>query len=154
MNKGMLNKGYLPIQICAWYYSFGIAALALVVLPGATEPSMWTLKTSALIGLAYGVVMWPIAAFLLTFANANAGPIMVMAFSPVQIVVNMGFQFVFEDTVPKTAQALGAAVVIVGLALFIAATWMLRHRDLETHDALVEDADGLSISHAVGDNVK
>ena len=32
------------------------------------------------------MVLWPVAAFMLTYANAQASPVVVMAFAPLQIV--------------------------------------------------------------------
>ena len=58
-------------------------------------PSIRTVK-SALFSLyplsRYGVALWPVAAYLLTYANDNASPVTVMAFAPLQIVVTIALE--------------------------------------------------------------
>ena len=53
LQKSLLRKGYPPIQLVAWYYSSGVAFLALVVLPNTTK-AMWTLSQTDLVALGYG----------------------------------------------------------------------------------------------------
>ena len=105
------------------YYSYGVVMLALVVLPNAFDAAMWHFEKADFEALGFGLALWPLAAFLLTYANNNASPVTVMAFAPLQIVATMALEYVSTsnktDVTPTLQEGLGAGTVILGLAFFI-----------------------------------
>ena len=121
LQKTLLNKGYSSIEVVAWYYSYGVLLMLLVVLPTATHTRMWALDKSDLIALGYGLLLWPLAAFLLAFSNSNASPVTVMAFAPMQIIATIGLEFLWNKKVPRLFEGLGAGIVVLGLVCFMCA---------------------------------
>jgi len=121
LQKRLLAR-YASLQVVAWYYQYGAAALALVILPTATHSAQWSLNRDDLLALGVGTALWPAAAYLLAFANDHGSPVLVMAFSPLQIVVTVALEYARDGTVPSRAEVAGSAVVCLGLAAFLAGT--------------------------------
>lgn len=145
LQKSLLNKGYQSTQVVAWYYCFGVILLALVVLPTSMNESMWHFSTADLEALGFGLLVWPAAAFLLTFANAHASPVTVMAFAPLQIVAAMGLEFFVgaNKGVPPSSQKLaGAVLVVVGLGSFVTGHWMQENIDARSRHMRAAAQDG------------
>ena len=74
LQKRLLTTGYRSIEVVAWYYFYGIVLMGMVVLPSALEPSLWRFTEADWIALAYGLAVWPLAAFLLAWSNDMATP--------------------------------------------------------------------------------
>ena len=58
LQKNLLNRGYSNIQVVAWYYSYGVAMLALMVLPNALDAAMWHFQTADFEAMGYGLALW------------------------------------------------------------------------------------------------
>jgi drug/metabolite transporter (DMT)-like permease len=119
LQKKLLNR-YPAMQVASWYYSYGTAILVLVVLPSATSAQQWSLGRQDLVALGYAVLLWPSAAFALTYANESATPVTVMIFAPVQIVAATVLEYFFHGVVPTASRVVGSAAVILGLISFVA----------------------------------
>ena len=121
--KRLLTAGYRSIEVVAWYYFYGVVLMGLVVLPNALESSLWRFSEADWIALAYGLAVWPLAAFLLAWSNSMATPVVVMALSPMQIVFTLGIEIALgkrsafgSGGFGSTMQRTGIAAVVVGLA--------------------------------------
>lgn len=121
LQKLLLGKGYSVHQMAAWYYTSGMAVLLLVVVPH-TSSSDWTFNKDDLTALGVAIPVWPLCAFLLTFANEHATPTTVMVFSPAQIVFTFLFDYLLYGQRPSLVELAGAACVVLGLLLFCSAT--------------------------------
>lgn len=126
LQKVALEQNIKPILVAAWYYTYGVLSMTLVILPNSLDARQWTFEGADLTALCYAVAVWPLAAYLLTYANARAGPVMVMAFSPLQIIITSLLDYILESVRPTIAEMGGAGLVIAGLSLFIAGTWIRR----------------------------
>ena len=118
----MLLAQYASLQVVAWYYQYGCAVLGLVILPTATHSAQWAFNGDDALALGVGVLLWPVAAYLLAFANDHGNPVLVMAFAPLQIVATVVLEYARDGTVPTRGETVGAAMVVLGLAAFIAGT--------------------------------
>ena len=139
----------------AWYYFYGVVLMGMVVLPSALEPSLWRFTEADWIALAYGVVAWPLAAFLLAWSNSMATPVTVMALSPMQIVFTLGIEIVWGKRSAfgtggfgSTMQRTGIAAVVMGLASFVAGYAMkngndkeIQKRDVHRSKRLVDEVE-------------
>ena len=85
----LLLAQYASLQVVAWYYQYGSAVLVLVILPTATHSAQWAFNGDDALALGVGVLLWPVAAYLLAFANDHGNPVLVMAFAPLQIVATV-----------------------------------------------------------------
>ena len=121
LQKRLLSR-YASLQVVAWYYSYGWLVLLLVILPTATRRSQWAFNQDDAVALGVGTLLWPVAANLLAFANAHGSPVLVMAFSPLQIVAVVMLEYARDETVPTRAELVGAAVVVLGLVAFLVGT--------------------------------
>jgi drug/metabolite transporter (DMT)-like permease len=119
LQKKMLSS-YPAMQVASWYYSYGTVILVLVVLPSATTADKWALGSQDLIALLYAILLWPSAAFALTYANENASPVTVMIFAPVQIVAATILEYALHGIVPTISRVVGSVFVIAGLISFVA----------------------------------
>jgi hypothetical protein len=60
LQKKLLDKGYSNIQVVAWYYSYGVVLLALVVLPNAMDASMWHFHAADWKAMGFGLALWSV----------------------------------------------------------------------------------------------
>ena len=139
----------------AWYYFYGVVLMGLVVLPNALESSLWRFSEADWIALAYGLAVWPLAAFLLAWSNSMATPVVVMALSPMQIVFTLGIEIALgkrsafgSGGFGSTMQRTGIAAVVVGLAIFVAGYAMksgnekkMQSIDVDRSKRLVDEAE-------------
>jgi drug/metabolite transporter (DMT)-like permease len=123
LQKRLLSK-YPTIKVAAWYYGYGVVVLMMTILPHSTASSQWTFQHADGVALVYAVTLWPTLAFLLTYANANGSPVLVMAFAPLQIVAVSVLDFLIEGNIPSAMQMVASAVVVAGIACFLAGTVM------------------------------
>jgi drug/metabolite transporter (DMT)-like permease len=151
LQKHLLAR-YTAAQVAAWYYLYGVAILALTILPNATTASQWTFKGADLVALLYAVILWPVAAFLLTYANSRGTPVLVMAFAPLQIVAATTLDYMLESVVPTRAQIIASSVVVLGLACFIAGTFS-EPEDTEQNISYEEDNNRTGHDPGLGNSV-
>ena len=132
--------------------------MGMVVLPNALEPSLWRFTEADWIALAYGLAVWPLAAFLLAWSNNMATPVTVMALSPMQIVFTLGIEVALGKRsafgtggFASSMQRTGIAAVVVGLASFVAGYAMkggkdngMLETDLDGAKRLVDEAETLA----------
>ena len=104
--------------MAAWYYVAGLGVLLLVVIPASTDTASWSFNRPAIVALAIAIPIWPVCAFLLTYANENATPTTVTVFAPAQIVFTFLFEFGLRGNAPSRLDLGGATLVVLGLLLF------------------------------------
>lgn len=120
LQKKMLNK-YSPIQVTAWFYSYGVVVLALTIFPHVLYVSLWTFTREDVIALLFSIAVWPLAAFLLTFVNSRSSPVMVMSFGPLQIVAVNILEYFVNGEIPSKYEIVTSGLVVLGLACFVSA---------------------------------
>ena len=147
LQKHLLEQQrYSTQQVAAWYYSYGLVLLLMVVMPSSMRSEAWALNSADALALAVAVPIWPLCAFLLTFANKHATPVMVMLFAPSQIVFTLVLEYSVNAKSPTMMEVAGAGCVTVGMVIYVLGICRETDKEVELqakdHDDLATETAG------------
>jgi len=121
LQKHLLSSSehdYPPLTVAAMGYVIGAVCVGLVLPVCKLEAESWAFLSDgvALAALAYAVLMTSAFNYALqAFANKNSSPTLVTAFFPLQIVFTALFAWMALGTAPRSADCLGAVMIVGGL---------------------------------------
>ena len=117
LQKWVLSRyDYPSLTLATWAYVTGTTVIAMIVLTTSTEAADWVLTPTSVGALFFSGVLSSFFNYgAMAYVNGKTSPLVTMAFYPLQSFGTPLLSSLFLGYTLKTTDAIGGAVVVLGL---------------------------------------